>query len=242
MMHNEHEFEDFVLFEDDLHCTSKFKEQLNYFRTSNKFTDITVIALDGKSFMAHKVVLAASCPYFRQKLEEFIYSRKVHISKENACEIHRAASRYQFLDLAYKALEIMINNILPETSLRYWRYSTEKSIENLKQYCLEFVRADTEIFLEHHINSLFYEEIYQICSMRNLSCPIDVLYHYAINIWLKNDFLARRVYIRQLLSFFNINYLPYQFVEEEILTDQVLLQNEEFQKWKSVYKPRKFPN
>ena len=70
------------MMEDPAKYYEKLFERLNALRKQETFCDVTV-AVKGKEFKAHKVVLAAASPFFLSLWESHMHARKQRTTDRN---------------------------------------------------------------------------------------------------------------------------------------------------------------
>ncbi|XP_067031858.1 kelch-like protein 12 isoform X1 [Acropora muricata] len=139
-------------------------ERINALRTSQCFSDVTVV-VKGEEFQAHKIVLAAASPFFLSLLES-----QMKETTENMIKIELEEATASVME------EVLAYVYTGNASL------TEENGRNLLATAdfllLPGLKAMAENFLKRHltikncVSNYYFAEMYQCCGLKEESCKM----------------------------------------------------------------------
>ena len=148
------------------HLQNTIFNNLKLYCVSEQFADITVI-VDNVKFQCHRVILGASCPYFRalflhqndhniihldeissngfSSIRLYIYTGQLTLDEDNVAEVLEAADYLQFRELVEVCASMLLQHIRVTNCLRIMHLSDRHSCVDLyqtaKHYCLSHFQS-----------------------------------------------------------------------------------------------------
>ncbi|KAJ8686476.1 hypothetical protein QAD02_022270 [Eretmocerus hayati] len=160
---------------DDRLCSKEFVEFLN----SQDFSDVTLVADSGREFHAHKVVLSAKSPVFKNMLKLFGGEVKLRIEVKDVSEIVME----EVLRYIYSGTVTRVKSCAYELYLAAERYV----LRELKERCAKAITVDNVTFtLDNAVNLLIIS--HQSCNIQLKKKSIEFINQHAAQIVRSVDF------------------------------------------------------
>lgn len=219
---------------------------LSQLRRRHQFCDVQVFK-DAACFSAHRVILAASSPYFMSLLQssdsketpghitltdpgltvgalemliDFMYTSMLRI-KENTVETLCYASRLLQLSRIEKACcKFIINNLNAQNCFRYLNYAEENNYPQIKIKCLEHAPCYyTEASNTDDFLNISFENLSSVVQSANLTAKSHEVVLESVLRWVNHDSSTRQNDLYPLLQSIKEHKFPLQSDEkvQEIL-------------------------
>ena len=139
-------------------------ERINALRTKHRFCDVTVV-VKGEEFQAHKLVLAATSPFFLSLLESQMKERTEDVIK---IELQEATPSVMEQVLAY----VYTGNVSLTTENGHGLIATADYLllPGLKTMAEKFLKL--HLTIENSIFNYYFAEKYQCCGLKEESCKM----------------------------------------------------------------------
>ena len=222
---------------------------------NDHFCDVTVVVRD-KCFKAHKVLLAASSPFFwnlltsgmreskenviKVELEEateaviedvllYIYTGKVLITDEKAHNLF-ATANYLFLPgLKTLASNFIKRNLTPENCIFNFYFAEKYDCRKLKEKACEVVTSNfTEVMETEGFLRLQAKEVSDWISRDDIIIGTEEEVLNGIVKWVSHDKSGREAHFTELLQHICLQSIPGDFLLNEIVQEDLFSQNAEF--------------
>ncbi|KFD54632.1 hypothetical protein M514_04577 [Trichuris suis] len=220
---------------------------LQELRRDGLLCDVTLLA-EGKRLSAHRVVLAATIPYFRamftidmmektaqeiniqdigfdvlQDIINFVYTGKILLTLQSAPTVLMASAYLQIDSLVDACNGFLINKISRyniEDLIFLGRYSNCVQLVNLAcNFMLKY-------FLQYSTQDRFlqtsYESLVDLLKDDRLVICTELDVFRAIKRWVKADLKNRAKYVRSLLACVRLHLLPKQCLANVVFTDDLV--------------------
>ena len=139
-------------------------ERINALRTKHRFCDVTVV-VKGEEFQAHKLVLAATSPFFLSLLESQMKERREDVIK---IELQEATPSVMEQVLAY----VYTGNVSLTTENGHGLIATADYLllPGLKTMAEKFLKL--HLTIENSVFNYYFAEKYQCCGLKEESCKM----------------------------------------------------------------------
>ncbi|XP_055013025.1 kelch-like protein 7 isoform X2 [Boleophthalmus pectinirostris] len=212
-------------------------DNLNNMRKQETLCDVTLV-VQGKSFAAHRAVLAAASHFFRlmfttkmmeytsQEVElrgaeptivelliEFIYTAKILVNSSNVQSLLDAANQYQLEPVKKMCVEFIKGQIDATNCLE------------LKAVAEDFVLLHfTEVYKQEEFLMLDVTRLAHLLHQDQLAVQSEAQIYNAAVHWLKYDVCNRKQYIAEVLGCVRFPFVSKTFLYK-ILQDEPLMQD-----------------
>lgn len=222
-------------------------EVMSILRRSKKLCDITLVAGEDK-ILAHKIVLAASSPYFRAMftsgmreeemttiplhgispctlahLVEFAYTAEVNINEGNVCYLLPAATMFQMNHVVEACTVFLEHQLDPSNCIGIADFASEHGCIELENKARKYIR-------KHFCEVIQCDEFLVLspCQMVNLvkqdelnvQCESEVFK--AVIRWVEHDPERRLEILEGLLASVRLNFLAPKFLEQQLNNCHIL--------------------
>uniref|UniRef100_A0A673KNB2 Kelch-like protein 2 n=1 Tax=Sinocyclocheilus rhinocerous TaxID=307959 RepID=A0A673KNB2_9TELE len=219
---------------------------MNELRSQSVLCDVTIIAEDVE-IAAHRVVLAAGCPYFhamftgemtesRQKkvrikeidgwtlemLIDYVYTAEIQVTEENVQVLLPAAGLLQLQEVKKACCEFLITQLHPTNCLGILAFADLHA-------CMELLNL-ANTYAEQHFSEVVQSEEFlnlgmeQVCSLiasDKLTIPSEEKVFEAVIAWVTHDTDVRQEHMAHLMEHVRLPLLSREYlvqrVEEETL-------------------------
>lgn len=184
------------------------------------------LVLDGKTFSSHKVVLAASCPYFEamfgtglsegnqkaveirgvspsifEQLLSFMYKGELHITQENCQDLLSAANMLGLSDVVQGCCDFLQRELHPSNCVGIFRFAELHSCTNLKLEAKRFFeRRFIEVVQEEEFYDLPKGTIKNFLKSEGLSIDNEFQVFEAAMKWVLRNVEERRELVFEVLE------------------------------------------
>ncbi|CDW52269.1 Kelch 1 and BACK and BTB domain containing protei n [Trichuris trichiura] len=218
-------------------------------RRDGLLCDVTLLA-EGKRLSAHRVVLAATIPYFRamftidmmeksaqeiniqdigfdalQDIINFVYTGKILLTLQSAPTVLMASAYLQIDSLVDACNGFLINKISRyniEDLIFLGKYSNCAQLVNLA--CNFMLKYFLQYSTQERFLQTSYESLVDLLKDDKLVVCTELDVFRAIKRWVKADLTNRAKFVRSLLTCVRLHLLPKQCLANVILSDD-LVQN-----------------
>lgn len=222
-------------------------EVMSVLRRSRKLCDVTLVAGEER-IQAHKIVLAASSPYFRAmftsgmreeemsviplhgispctlaQLVEFAYTAEVSIKETNVCYLLPAATMFQMYHVVEACTVFLEHQLDPSNCIGIADFASEHGCTELEEKARRYIR-------KHFCQVIFSEEFLVLspCQMLslvkqdelNVQCESEVFK--AVIRWVEHDPDKRLPILEGLMSSVRLDCLAPTFLEQQLRSCHIL--------------------
>ncbi|KAI5704377.1 hypothetical protein M8J76_013621 [Diaphorina citri] len=211
----------------------------NEARKNNEFCDVT-LCVDGTKFPAHRVVLAASSPYFKAMfhsrcleakqnniqmkgidvemmtlLLEYCYSSRITITRNNCQALLSAANLLQILPVKAAACTFLQQHMDASNCLGIHCFAEQHACTELQNEAKDFVLANfSAVCQNEEFLSLPASKLIELTSSDNLEIDKEEMLFQAVQRWLQYDVLARSVDFPLVLETIRLPQLSPYFLHD----------------------------
>ena len=229
------------------HCleqSGNMQQMLEYLRGKSDLCDVTLVVGE-REFPAHRVVLAASSPYFRamftnehleskqnriilncieehsmQVLLDFVYTSELEISEENVQSLLAGASLLQLIPVVEACCDFFRVRLDPENCLGIAAFADMHGCNNLRDISLSFAR---EHFKETSHSDEFLaapvSTLRQLISSEDLHVQREEEVLDAVLQWFHHDELNREKEVPSLMQFVKLPLIPWKTIKKRLISD-----------------------
>nr|DBA17753.1 TPA: hypothetical protein GDO54_016078 [Pyxicephalus adspersus] len=216
-------------------------QQMNKMRQQREFCDLQ-IRVGSVVFSVHKLVLAASSPYFAallsgglkessddvieiqevepnsfQLLLEFIYSGSVHISTENVQGLMVAADMLQLNDVVTLCSDFLKEQIEPANCVGFFQFSEQLACQPLLEFTEGYIHAHfPEVTQGEEFQNLTKDQLTRILGSEELCIEDEHQVFAAAMAWLQRDTATRKRHVVEVLEPVRFPLLPPQRLQKDI--------------------------
>ncbi|XP_075688180.1 actin-binding protein IPP [Rhinoderma darwinii] len=216
-------------------------QKMDKMRQQLEFCDLRV-HLGQAVFGAHKLVLAASSPYFAallsggmkessgdvvriqevdpaifQLLLDFIYSGSVLISPENVQELMTAADMLQLNHVVALCCDFLKEQIDPGNCIGFFQFSEQLACQHLLEFTECYIHAHfPEVQQEDEFQTLTKEQLIRLLRSEDLCIEDEHQVFSAAMSWLQKDTATRKRHVVEVLEPVRFSLLPPQRLQKNI--------------------------
>lgn len=196
---------------------SRVLGSLSELRESGMLCDVT-LSVGGREFALHRVVLAASCPYFaamfhsglseadRDRIEiqgasaatvdqllGFIYTGEILITRDNCQDLLAASNMFRLVDVVQACCDFLHRELHPSNCVGIFRFAEMHACTNLKLEAKRFIeRRFTEVINEEEFYELPTETLRHFLKSEGLSIDSEFQVFDATMKWILHNVEQRR--------------------------------------------------
>ncbi|XP_054163142.1 kelch-like protein 18 [Oppia nitens] len=217
-------------------------------RKSQKLCDIS-IKVDNKSFMAHRVVIAATVPYFHamftndmkestqteveiqdsidalamEALLEFAYTGRIVITTSNVQSLLIGASFLQLFTVRDACCEYLKIRLNTNNVLGVKSFADSLSCDTLVEASKKFIQKHfKEVSKSDEFLGLDLSEIIDIISKDELNVGGEEDVFNSVMCWVKKDYNTRAPHLPNLLTNVRLPLLSPEFVADYVITEELI--------------------
>lgn len=213
----------------------------NEARKNNEFCDVT-LCIDGTKFPAHRVVLAASSPYFKAMfhsrcleakqnniqmkgidvemmglLLEYAYSSSIVITRNNCQALLSAANLLQILPVKVAACRFLQEHMDVSNCLGIHCFAEQHACTELQNEAKDFVLANfTAVCQNEEFLTLPASKLIELTSSDNLEIEKEEMLFQAVHRWLQFDEVARNADFPLVLETIRLPQLSPYFLHDVV--------------------------
>ena len=237
----------------DIEYTSRLATTMAEFRNSGQLCDV-VLASQGKTFNAHKIVLASSSSFFRSlftvdmsekhkhtidmenidpatmsRVLDYVYTGSISESKaQDARELYLAADYLILPGLKHKAVEIMVEALSAENCLRTLVWSHKFSNRALFTHTFRFILDNfNSVSRSADFAKLPAQELELLLASSNLRVADEEIVYEALKRWCEARPDERWTQFAELFKLIKLEHLSSYYIENRIQEDVLALQDDE---------------
>lgn len=244
--------EDSTLTNTDVSLSSRLLENLNKMRLRGEFCDV-LLKVGQESFIAHRVVLAASSPYFNAMLASFFaetekpeivlrevepagvkaildyfYKGTIEINSSNFEAVFATANLWQ-IEFVLQTCEHFLEQEISTSNCLGIQILVNADLsftERLRKVVDVFVNAHfMEICEEPEILTIPKEHLKTLLVKDELGVSSEEVLLECVLRWLKHDVENRRCYATELVSAVRLGLLREDFIQEILLKEKLIFEN-----------------
>ncbi|PIO14558.1 hypothetical protein AB205_0067790 [Aquarana catesbeiana] len=216
-------------------------QQMNKMRQHREFCDLQ-IRVGPVLFPVHKLVLAASSPYFAallsgglkessddvvliqevepnsfQLLLDFIYSGSVDISTENVQGLMVAADMMQLNDLVALCCDFLKEQIEPANCVGFFQFSEQLACQPLLEFTESYIHAHfPEVKQGDEFLNLTKDQLTRLLRSEELCIEDEHQVFASAMAWLQRDTATRKRHVVEVLEPVRFPLLPPQRLQKDI--------------------------
>lgn len=230
------------------HCL-ELTTKLNDLRKQKVLCDVTLFA-GGETFLAHRNVLAVSCPYFyklftndmREKTSEsinlealevsanvvdtlltYLYTGIIDVTQCNAEDILISADYFLIPEVKLMASEELVSNVDVSNCLSYLDFAERYNCERLAQASRVFLEKHfEEVTLSEDFLKLGAKEVIDIISSDNIFVEKEEMVYEILLAWIEHNPDERECYFPSLLACIRFCSLSHEYIQTHILKNSLL--------------------
>nr|AAI57242.1 Unknown (protein for MGC:136076) [Xenopus tropicalis] len=206
---------------------------MNRMRHQLEFCDVQIQIGDVK-FGVHKLVLAASSPYFAallaggmkesltevvqiqglnpnsfQLILDFIYTGSVKISTDNVEDLMTAADMLQLSHVVELCCDFLKEHTEPANCIGFFQFAEHLSCQPLLEYTESYIHTHfTEVQIGDEFPTLTKDQLVQILQSEELSIEDEYQVFSAAMIWIQKDIVTRKRHVIEVLEPVRFSLLP----------------------------------
>ncbi|KAK3929229.1 Actin-binding protein IPP [Frankliniella fusca] len=222
---------------------------MNDLRDTRRFCDVEILC-GGKRIQAHRVVLAASSPYFRamftveliekqqqcveihaidpdilEALIHFIYTGKVRIGQDNVQELMIAADMLQLKEVVTGCTDFLKKELHHSNCIGIYRFAEGHNCLELATSAVDYINSHfPEVSIEDEFYELPKEQLTRFLASEDLVVDTEFQVFQSAIRWILHDVTQRRQYVFEILTHVRLPLLSTYLLERVIneLTDSSL--------------------
>ena len=237
----------------DIDYTSRLATTMAELRNSGQLCDV-VLASQGKTFNAHKIVLASSSSFFRSlftvdmsekdkhtidmenidpatmsRVLDYVYTGSISEPKaQDARELYLAADYLILPGLKHKAVEIMVEALSAENCLRTLVWSHKFSNRALFTHTFRFILDNfNSVSRSADFAKLPARELELLLASSNLRVADEEVVYEALKRWCEARPDERWAQFAELFKLIKLEHLSSYYIENTIQEDVLALQDDE---------------
>ena len=249
--------ENYDILESEVFCLSSRPDILNgmvtnlsSLRQDESLCDVT-LKIGDMSIKAHKVVLAASTPYFNAmftnqmlesslnevKLQEvdeksvnelvnFIYGENLIVKTENVQSLLSAASLLQITCVKDACVNFLMKKLHPGNCLTVRHLADIYSAIELLQAANSFLEKNfVDISQCNEFLQLDIKELSELIKKDDLNIRSEEQIFEAMLSWVKTDCESRKEHLAELLKYVRLPLLSPQYLSDRVLSEEIIRSN-----------------
>ncbi|XP_022104352.1 kelch-like protein 2 [Acanthaster planci] len=224
-------------------------EMLERFRKEGHLCDVT-LKIDKHCLQAHRLVLAASSPYFQamfmgsmqesrldtiimkdvdptalEAMVSYAYTASIKLESNNVESILACASLLQVTSVSSACCQFLASHLGPSNCLGVWRLADLYSFHDLGQQALKYARDHfRQVSVEAEFRSLTGAELETLIACEELAVDCEEQVFQVIVEWAKFDPSQRASQLWPLLKHVAVHLLSPEYLLDQIETEPILLQ------------------
>ncbi|KAG8437047.1 hypothetical protein GDO86_007939 [Hymenochirus boettgeri] len=207
--------------------------QMNQMRHQLEFCDVQ-IQIGDKIFKVHKLVLAASSPYFAallaggmkeslndvvqiqgvdpnsfQLLLDFVYTGSVKISTENVQKLMTAADMLQLSHVVELCCDFLKEQIEPANCVGFFQFSEQLACQPLLEFTESYIHSHfIEVQTGDEFSTLTKDQLLRLLRSEELCIEDEYQVFSAAMLWIQKDIVSRKRHLVEVLDPIRFSLLP----------------------------------
>lgn len=223
---------------------------MNEFRESNILCD-ALICVDGKTFNAHRTVLAASSPYFKAlfssdiggeakaeskpvvindidqedmtKLLTYVYTGEIDLSEDNIKSIISAANYLLISSLKERCTKFLQRMLTPQNCLSIETTAVQYDCENLRDTTTAYIRENfVPISNSVEFMQLDQKRLIELVSSDDTKVDCEEQVFESIMKWVKHDMEGRKHTFKELVSYVRFPLISPYYLMDHVETEELV--------------------
>jgi len=216
-------------------------------RRQGKLCDIN-LTVGTHTFQAHRIVLAATVPYFRamftndmreanqseieiltvepsamESLINYAYTGKIVISTNNVQNLMMGASFLQLTRVRDACAEFLQMRLTPQNVLGIRHFAESLGCLNLVLASEKYIQKSFKAVAEsEEFMGISVEHMCELISRDELNIDTEEIVFTAVMRWIKYDVLTRSVYLPKLLVKVRLPLLTPQFLADKVASEEMI--------------------
>ncbi|XP_002156698.1 kelch-like protein 18 [Hydra vulgaris] len=212
--------------------------------------DVVLVAEDNE-IKAHKIVLAATTPYFSamftnkmiessspkiyihgvdskslQALVDFIYGENLYVRIDNVHNLLSAASLMQINCVKDACINYLMKKLHPENCLTVRNLADAFLCEKLLKAANSFLEKNfVEVSQSDEFMQINIDNLIEIIKKDDLNVRSEEQIFEAVVSWVKVDIAKREEYLPRLLAHVRLPLLSPQYLSDRVLTEEIIHNN-----------------
>ena len=230
--------------------------QMNLMRQQNELVDVQLMASSGPAIPAHRIVLAATSPYFRSMFTlnlieakckqvclrdtsysvldvvvRFCYQESIRLANyeiDDVLNLLVAADKFQISEICSLCTQYLTTQITADNVLGLRAFSNHYNNSDLFEASWEYIQNSfTKVVKSSEFTTLSCKDLVDLISLDTIRVPREETVYEAVINWVKFDLEERRHLLPDILRYVRLPYISLEYLRETIERDE-LLQNEAF--------------
>ncbi|XP_066925487.1 kelch-like protein 18 [Clytia hemisphaerica] len=232
-----------------LYCSDMMKT-MNEFREANILCDVTM-CVGGKTFSAHRTVLAAASPYFKAlfastltnssdsdckpvvltdidsdcmgNLLNYIYTGDIELTQENIKDVISAANYMLITSLKERCTKFLRKILTPKNCLCIENTASQYNCDLLKSTATNFIRENfTTIAETNEFLEMDAERLSDLVSSDDTKIDREEQIYEAIMRWVKREPDSRREHFKELVSYVRFPLISPYYLMDHVEQDEIV--------------------
>ncbi|VDD82029.1 unnamed protein product [Mesocestoides corti] len=226
-------------------------DAMNVLRKNKELCDV-VLLVDSKKIYAHRVVLAASSPYFKamfagelaesrqmevklfdldpnavETLVNFCYTSRIQVEVKNVQALLPAACLLQMTEIKVICCEFLKRQLDPSNCLGIRAFADTHSCTDLLKMADRFVHQNfLEVVESEEFRLLPVSQLIELLSSDDLSVRGEEQVYLAVMRWLQHDLTSRQKHLPLLLQHVRLPLLTPKFLVDVVGASALVRSNE----------------
>lgn len=228
---------------------SEMMKTMNEFRDANVLCDIT-ICVDGKTFSAHRTVLAASSPYFKalfastlngssaenkpvvltdidsecmENLLNYIYTGEIELTNDNIKAVISAANYLLVSSLKERCTVFLQKMLTPKNCLGIESTANQFDCALLKSTATNFIRENfITVASTSEFLAMEVERLRELVASDDTKVDREEQVFEAIMKWVKHDLDERKQHFKELVSFVRFPLISPYYLMDHVESEELV--------------------
>lgn len=227
-----------------------FLSSLEKLRMDDLLCDVTLV-VNGKSFDAHRCVLASSSMYFRKvftgemgdrhkteielnvldakvmkPLLEYMYTGNISINEVNARSLVAAADFLLIQTLKRIGCEFLETIICPGNCFELQYFAEQYTCDQLKTTATNFIINNFASASESEgFKVIEYNVLFDLVSRDELIVSLEEQVYEAVIAWVKHDLQSRQQYFEELFSMIRLTSISKRYLTDKVEQEELVSQS-----------------
>ncbi len=233
----------------DFHAhSSAVLKQLDEFRNANVLCDVT-LCVDGRTFNAHKTVLASCSPYFKsmfaskmkeanetkplvfndidaqnmESLLKYMYTGEIELRSDNIRPIISAANYLLITNLKDRCVQFLKKMLTPANCLSIENTAEQYNCEWLRSTATNYIRENfLTIIRTDEFRDLPVEKFLELLSSDETRVEREEQVFEALMYWIRQDFPVRKIHFSSLVEHIRFPLMSPYYLMDHVETEDLV--------------------
>lgn len=226
-------------------------EEMAQLWRENRYCDVSLNVKDmsgDATIPAHKVVLAASIPYFKAMFEcdmqeareksvtlhgidpgavrslvEFAYTGQVLVTAETAQDLLMTANMFTLPDIVQFCSRFLATHITASNCLGMREFARQQDIHGLRQAANDFATKNfTSVSKQEEFLDLSLEEATEFVKSNDIKVDCEEDVYQAVTSWVQYDLEDRARFAKDLYNFVRFPIMPVKFLDTVVSVNSLM--------------------